>query len=185
MFNTNHGGNANGLPRRRAPDRLQTSVLLLACILLLALIPARALAQDSISEITVVAGGSPPPAPHGYTRIDVDLNRDAGGDFVYVCWKKGVGAPITGLAVTYGGSWNQAAPGPGYHKIGVDLNQGVGGDFIFIWYTKDPACSTIRDITVVVGRGAQPPPGYTRINVDLNRNAGGNFIYLCYRLGNP
>ena len=184
MFHTNHGGNANGLPRRRAPDRLQTSALVLACILLPLLIPAPALAQDSISEITVVSHPDRAlPAPPGYTRIDVDLNRDAGGNYIYACYKKGVGAPITGLVVTVG--QNPPSPGPGYTMINADLNAGAGGNFIYLWYTKNPACRTIHDITVVVGRDAQAPPGYTRINVDLNRDAGGNFIYLCYREGQP
>ena len=53
------------------------------------LIPAFAYAQEIVSEITVIYGGSggiQPPA--GYTKINVDLNGDAGGDFIYLCYEE-------------------------------------------------------------------------------------------------
>ena len=120
--------------------------------------------------------GIQPPA--GYTKVNVDLNRNAGGDFIYVCYKKGVGAPITGLYVT-----------TGYHPpvdqkctiIPVDLNRNAGGAYLYLWTTKDPNCSVVEDITVIGGKNASPPAGYTKINVDLNAGAGGDFLYLCYR----
>jgi hypothetical protein len=140
--------------------------------------PVSALAQDCVTEVTVIYGGSSgiqPPA--GYTKINVDLNQGAGGDYIYVCYKKGVGAPITGLAVTV----NDAQPptNAAYTRINVDLNRGAGGAFIWLWYTKDPACTTIRDIHVQANTGP-PPAGFTRINTDLNYSVGGAFIYLSY-----
>ncbi len=140
--------------------------------------PPEVNAQESISEITVIYGshfGILPPA--GYTKINVDLNQGAGGDFIFVCYKKGVGAPITGLYVTLDGG--QPPAEPVYSKIDVDLNRNAGGDYIYLWYTKDPDCATIHNIAVQADQGP-PPEGYTRIDVDLNRHAGGAFIYLSY-----
>jgi hypothetical protein len=140
--------------------------------------PVTAFAQDCITELRVIRGGSSGiPAPAGFTRIGVDLNQGAGGDYIYLCTRRGVGAPITGLAVTVDGG---APPvGAVYTRINVDLNDGAGGKFIWLWYTKDPGCSTIRDVHVQANTGA-PPAGFTRINVDLNMGAGGAFIYVSY-----
>ena len=150
-------------------------LILIPCFLL----PAISSAQDTISEVTVIYGGSSgiqPPA--GYIKVNVDLNYYVGGDFIYVCYKRGVGAPVTGLAVTY----NSGSPPTGYAwtRINVDLNRGVSGsDDIFLWYTKDPACSTIDDIMVQIDNTTFPD-GYTMINADLNYGAGGPFIYIAY-----
>ncbi len=171
-----------GLPSPRGPDRppviLKLIITLLIAVPLLTLASLPAVAQESISELTVISGGSSDiQPPQGYSKINVDLNQGAGGDFIYVCYKKGIGAPITGLAVTL----NDGAPPSDavYTRINVDLNRGSGGDFIWLWYTEDPACSTIRNIHVQADQGA-PPAGYTRIDVDLNHSVGGAFIYLSY-----
>lgn len=134
-------------------------------------------AQGPISEVAVIYGGSGVQPPAGWVKIGRDLNAGAGGDYIYVCYKRGVGAPITGLYVTNG-----------YHPpvnehctiILVDLNRNAGGDFIYLWYTKDPDCAVVDDV-VVVFNNEKTPAGYTKINYDLNRNAGGEYIYFCYR----
>ena len=169
-------------PDRRKPrNRLRPATLIAPTIAFLVLPfipPIAALAQDCITELAVVHGGSGTPAPAGFTRINVDLNQGAGGDYVYLCYKRGVGAPITGLAVTLG---NGAPPaGAVQTRINVDLNVGAGGDYVWLWYTRDPACATVRDLHVQANTAA-PPAGFTRIDVDLNRNAGGAYIYLSYR----
>ena len=158
-------------------SRLSRSMLMAMCSGLL-LIPVIAHAQHSISEITVISGGSASiPPPDGYTKINMDLNAGAGGAFIYVCYKKGVGAPVTGLFVTRNSQ--QPPAEPVFTRINVDLNQGAGGDFIWLWYTKDPACTTIQNLAVIFG-GQAVPDGFTRIPVDLNATVGGEFIYLCY-----
>jgi hypothetical protein len=136
--------------------------------------------QDIISEVIVIRGGSSgiqPPA--GYVKINADLNAGAGGDYIYACYKKGVGAPITSLCVTRDGG--APLPDAKYTRINVDLNDGAGGDYIYLWYTKDPDCAAIDDIIVQFGKGSRPPAGYTWIPVDLNDGAGGQYIWLSYR----
>ena len=164
-------------PTRRPTDTCSATRLVLAALLLF-LVTVPATAQECISEVTVVYGGSSGiPAPYGYTKIDVDLNRGAGGDYIYVCYKKGMGAPITGLAVTLNN--NPPPEDAAYNRVNVDLNRGAGGDFIWLWWTKDPSCSTVRNLQVLVNT-TTTPGGYTLIPTDLNRDAGGDFIYFCY-----
>jgi len=159
--------------RRRAVARI---VALAVVVLAVATVCP---AQENISEVTVIRGGSSDiPPPSGYVKINKDLNTGAGGDYIYVCYKKGAGAPITGLYVTL----NSGSPpsNPKYTKIDVDLNAGADGDFIYLWTTKDPDCAAVKDIIVQFGAGVTPPAGYTKIDVDLNRGARGEFIYLSY-----
>jgi len=138
------------------------------------------LAQQTITEVTVIRGGSSGiQAPAGYTKIPADLNAGAGGDYIYVCYKKGVGAPITSLFVTRNGGAPPADPR--YTRINVDLNDGAGGDYIWLWYTRDPDCAVVNDIIVQFGKNSRPPAGYTWIGVDLNDGAWGEYIWLSYR----
>lgn len=165
---------------------IRTTVLtVLACLGLL-LIPVAAIAQQAVSEITVINGGSYSIAcPGDFEKIDVDLNRNAGGDYIFVCYKKGLGAPVTGLWVTADGTAPVPA-GKGFVQIPVDLNRGAGGDTIYLWYTKDPNCSVLSAITAVYGNSSSIacPAGFAKINVDLNRGAGGDtdYIYICEQM---
>ncbi|HEU4366265.1 MAG TPA: hypothetical protein VFT13_12465 [Candidatus Krumholzibacteria bacterium] len=150
---------------------------LVACLVL----PGQAWAQEVISEVMVIRGSSSgiqPPA--GYVKINADLNAGAGGDYIYVCYKKGIGAPITGLYVTLGSGGGTPAPDAKYTRIPVDLNDGAGGDYIWLWTTKDPDCAAVKDIIVQFEENSRPPGGYTWIGVDLNRNAGGQYIWLSF-----
>lgn len=148
-----------------------------ACVVLV----GTAWSQESITEVTVIQGGnSGIQAPAGYTKIPWDLNSGAGGDYIYVCYKKGIGAPITGLCVTIGSGGGTPPADAKYTRIKVDLNAGAGGDYIWLWTTKDPDCATVKDIIVQFGEYSRPPAGYTWIGTDLNRNAGGSYIWLSY-----
>jgi hypothetical protein len=173
-------GRLGGRSPCKSPSSIPRLLLVLLIPLTTMLISGRALAQSCITEVAVIYGGSfgiAPPA--GFTKVGVDLNQGAGGDYIFLCYKKGIGAPITGLAVTLnGGSPPTDAT---YTRVNVDLNRNCGGDtdFVWLWYTKDPGCSTIREVHVQADQNP-PPTGYTRINVDLNSNAGGAFIFLSY-----
>ena len=155
------------------------ALLVMAICLVLA---SPVLAQnETISEVKIIQGGSSgiqPPA--GFTKIPVDLNKGALGDYIYVCYRKGVGAPITSLCVTRGKSGGTPLPDAKYIRIPVDLNDGAGGDYIWLWYSKDPDCAAIKDIIVQTGKSTRPPAGYTWIGVDLNDGAGGEYIWLSY-----
>ncbi|CAI1634379.1 MACPF domain-containing protein [Serratia proteamaculans] len=149
------------------------------------------LRSNYIDEVTFVLGdNSDIPAPVGYTKVPVDLNSDAGGKYIYLCYHEAqftpVNAkqPIVDIQVLYGSQM----PAPGYKKIDVDLNSGAGGEFVYLSYKKgDPTSSNvINKITAVYGKNEYVPTpyGYKQIHSDLNAGAGGNFVYFCtYRGG--
>ncbi|MGW5437818.1 MAC/perforin domain-containing protein [Nocardia asteroides] len=141
-----------------------------------------------VGRLTVITGRSPgiePAAP--FEKINVDLNRRAGGDFIYLCTQRMTRAelrrlgerPITSLAVVIGR--NTPAPA-GYTRIEVDLNKGADGKFVYLCYKLGEPEKAIRDIMVIHGTNAAiaAPIGYTKVPQDLNMGSGGDFIFVCY-----
>ena len=139
-----------------------------------------------ITDVRVIHGGnSDIPPDLGFTKINQDLNQGAGGEYIYVTYKRELaGDPIMDLQVVYGGSSNVRVP-EGYEKIDVDLNKGAGGQFIYLCKTRKPipGLERITDLAVVAGSksSVQAPAGFQKINIDLNKGAGGKFIYLCVK----
>ena len=136
--------------------------------------------QEYITHLYILYGESPNPPPE-YTKIGIDLNKGAGGDYIYLCYKTGVRNPITGLTVNAGSSSSFPIP-PGYTRIHDDLNKGAGGDYIYVDYTKNVDLPPIKDVYVIYGEKANiyPPYGFVKINTDCNKSVGGHYIYICY-----
>ena len=90
-------------------------------------------------DIRFVSGNHPDiPAPPGYTKIDVDLNKDAGGDFIYLCYETApydAAAAIESVVIISGDDPDIPAP-YGYIKIQQDLNAGAHGKYIYLCYMK-------------------------------------------------
>lgn len=88
--------------------------------------------------------------PPGYEKIDVDLNKGAGGDYIYLLYKRDSVNPIRGLKLVNdntGGiiiSKDVKAGAVFYdimrqsnNNLKQDLNQGAGGHYIFMSYSYD------------------------------------------------
>ena len=157
--------------------------------------PARSktyqLYPDYVDALVVISGDSSNiNPPTGYTKIPYDLNRGAGGKYMYLCYHKasyqarGESKPcIAALQVIYG---KDAQPPSGYVKLPQDLNAGAGGEYVYLCY--QPAAWTddvaIKDVTVIGGNNADVPApyGYAKVPGDLNKGSGGDYIYVCYSL---
>ncbi len=141
----------------------------------------------------------------GYTILDYDLNKDAGGWFVYLAYKADENADpekeyITDLAVK-----DVANPSSSYvwngktyylckHNDGFNgnLNRGAFGDDPYLYYTKERVNLTnhdfnnkkrvIKDFSIVTGKGNGNAKCIcwegTSNPADLNRGAGGQYIYI-------
>lgn len=146
---------------------------------------------DYITEITVISGDySEIQAPTGFEKVNFDLNRNAKGKYVYICYKKvneadiisGKIKPINGLKVVIGNT-----PPTGYTLIDSDLNAGAGGDYIYVCYkngTEGDVTNALKDIMVVGAAfpDVYPPEGFERIDQDCNSGARGDYIYICYSI---
>jgi hypothetical protein len=99
--------------------------------------------EAPITDIKTIYGDSSnvpvPRTPSGqlYRVLDVDLNKGAGGKYIYACITKDprAGAPITGFKVISGDS-SGIQPPPPFQRDGLDLNLGSGGKYIYLCYSR-------------------------------------------------
>ncbi|MBA2858707.1 hypothetical protein HNP93_001408 [Methanococcus maripaludis] len=136
--------------------------------------------QYCITDLSVIEsdkGGAAP--PYGFKKVDMDLNKGAGGKYIYLCYKEGLDTttPITDIKVLNG---KHAKAPQGYTKINVDLNHKAGGKYIYLAYSRQTNNNPIRSVVVIKGKHANAPYGYEKIDYDLNKGAGGEYLYLCY-----
>ena len=137
----------------------------------------------AINGVTVIYGqGSSPPA--NYTKIDKDLNKGAGGEYVYLCYTTALSSPpITGFQVFAGGSASFGIQN-GYNKIPNDLNKGAGGSYIYACTTTNDRLTPITGLDVVQGDSRYTYPNdssWVRIDQDCSEGAGGNYTYIVYK----
>jgi len=120
----------------------------------------------------------------GYTLLGKDLNKDAGGDFIYISYNttNDPAKALTDIRITYD---DYALDGT-YTKNPHDLNKNAKGKFIYLWTSTNPSNGKpIKAIDVFFGENADMPTGYTVVKhdgtkeaADLNSGAKGAFIYL-------
>ncbi len=119
----------------------------------------------------------------GYTIIHKDLNESAGGDYIYLGYKKTdkYEDAIKNITLLWGKSENKDSvtiEGVTYTAVPAnfnrDLNKGAGGDYIYMFYTKTERAdkTALQDITF-----DNVQAGSVR-GKDLNDNAGGAYIYM-------
>src|SRR5687768_15748724 len=101
-----------------------------------------------ITGVDVIAGDNANISRAGWEKVNLDLNKGAGGKFIYLLVQHGTGTPVVNLAVVNGK--NAAAP-PGYTKINVDLNAGAGGDFLYLCYQKSSSGRPLDSLKVISG----------------------------------
>lgn len=92
--------------------------------------------QKCITDIQFVTGENAKP-PLGYEIIRQDLNRGAGGEYIYLCYKLedyDSERAIKDISFVKGDN-PEIFPPYGYKKVPQDLNAGSGGLYIFLCYT--------------------------------------------------
>jgi hypothetical protein len=150
-----------------------------------------AILDQAITGLQFEVTNNPPITPDpGWVMIDWDLNRDAGGAYIYLCYQNGLDDQETISDITF--IVNSQAVPAGYIKINQDLNQGAGGAFIYLCYKKEITGNPIRRVNILIGENAVPDPGfyfgtnyYSSTKQDLNQGAGGNWIWLVYSYSLP
>jgi hypothetical protein len=143
-----------------------------------------------ITDIKLVAGSTSGVAcPLGYSKLDVDLNRRAGGKWIFLCYQYGPASSAI-AAWTVKTTGRTAAHPEQYLIKGVngsngDMNQGAGGRYVYgTWGATGGTCR-LKGLAVVtdsLGKVHPPLPFLSpfdpNYDVDLNDEAGGDFIYI-------
>jgi hypothetical protein len=145
-----------------------------------------------ITELKIITGENAN-APNGFVKLPIDLNKGAGGEYIYLCYKKeesDVG--IVDIIVLH----DDKADGVGnnfplgYIKLDMDLNKGAKGEYIYFAYKKGTAEQSknfgITDLTILDGDSLSNDiihnnRNYIIKDVDLNKGAGGKYLYLAYK----
>ena len=130
--------------------------------------------NKGVLDVDIISGtNSNVKCPSGFERINIDLNENASGKYVYMCVKKGLGDfGIEDIKVNV----DSDSCLSGYKLIDVDLNDESGGSSIKI--CKKPAEKNfIKDIKIQNNNNC--PDNYEVINTNLNEGAGGTPLYMC------
>ncbi|XP_038565267.1 uncharacterized protein LOC119895920 [Micropterus salmoides] len=119
----------------------------------------------------------------GFKKINVNLNKGAGGNVIYIWYKKlSNSAPITRVQVSFNDEMAVGLAESGYKKIPKDLNAGAKGNRLYLWYFRgnskyDTPIVDIDITTDAAGEARKFCHGWERLVCDLNRNVGGSRIY--------
>ena len=179
---------------------------ILTAVLLLTTVQG-ALAQQYVSDVLIIGGKLDETRSlrtqkenEGWTFVDHDLNKGAGGKYIYLMYKAGSSSSgcitdfyirlsdsnVSGSSATLsheGRTYHLAAcAGPNDFVNGSrgDLNSGAGGKYIHLFYTRDSYSPgrVVSKITFdgvstngVVANGGSSP-------CDLNNGAHGEYIYM-------
>ncbi|MCB2376711.1 hypothetical protein LGH70_03920 [Hymenobacter sp. BT635] len=140
----------------------------------------------------------------GYIRLNSDLNKGAGGEYIYFTFTRDASAaryseayPLTLISILarnlgrpnvpagHGQLWYGRNTGDDVPSVQeLDLNDGAGGDYIYSYISAYSGYGApIREVGVLSSRNAsqQPPAGWEKVGVDLNKGAGGDYIYVCVK----
>lgn len=149
---------------------------------------------ESIEEVTAITDlyilfGKNSPCPTGYIKVPVDLNRDAGGDDIYLCYSRmpSQKKPITGVEILINNKklpenyeWVNNSINKG--KGPCDLNKDAGGDDVYMTVCRKDKDQPLTRASINIGKSTKANPGWIQIQKDLNSGAGGNFLYFTYSL---
>lgn len=123
--------------------------------------------------------------PHsvpGWSFIPTDLNKGAGGDYIYLGYKRGSGTPVSNITFAAYDESQKGNPKPDWNWNPIDLNRGAGGKYIYVFWKQDQKATPIVGLMVLATDNAQPIKigGWTAIDQDLNQGAGGKYIWCYY-----
>ena len=173
-------------------------------LLLVVFTSTRVWATDYVTDVMLIGAGKSINTlkskyqDEGWTLIDQDLNKGAGGAYVFLLYKKGTDksqaitdfyikvtdSPDHPETMTYNNRTYYLTPGGGnddFNNGGRDLNRSAGGKFIYLYYTKDSFDDDRAALDIYVDdakSGALGQNGDNTTGFDLNSGAGGDYIYL-------
>lgn len=118
----------------------------------------------------------------GFMKIDVDLNKGAGGRGTYIWYKNG-SVPITRVQVTFNDDMGAGLNRAGYRKINKNLNDGTEGGQIYLWYFQGRGQYHTPIVEIDVTTDAKDEASKIRLDweklaCNLNRGARGKWIHL-------
>ena len=150
-------------------------------------------AETYVTDMMTVAGGKSSVKNEyinkGWILAGCDLNKGAGGDYVYLLYKTGTNPAdaITDVYITIKSKNTHPATivqgGRTYSQVtgGHDLNKGAGGSFIFLYCTRNAFANGRKLTSLVVDETKEGAEGRNGTGEPAELNAGvswSNALYL-------
>jgi hypothetical protein len=123
-----------------------------------------------------------PDDENGWTFLPTDLNKGAGGDYLYLGHKSGSGPGVTSITCESFDDPQKTNPKDGWTWSNIDLNKGAGGKYIYLFWKSEKSEQPILGLRIIANDEENPKKisDWEAIRVDLNKDAGGKYIWLYY-----
>ncbi|XP_039541710.1 uncharacterized protein si:dkey-30j10.5 [Pimephales promelas] len=122
----------------------------------------------------------------GFTRVDEDTNRGAGGNYVYLWYRRTTdkSKALTALNVSTEFQENVRFQNEGFKKLSVNLNAGTTGKDVYAWHLNEGCESQIKAMVLLINCdscGVYQKAGVSFINKNLNEGNKGQKMYIAYQ----
>ncbi|KAK9963851.1 hypothetical protein ABG768_007012 [Culter alburnus] len=141
-----------------------------------------------IVDLTVSKDANEEPAllKDDWERLGCDLNRNAGGNIIYLWVKREKTSYIHEIAATVDFSSDKHMFELGFTRVCENTTRNAGGqNYVFLWYRrttdKSKALTDLNISTSLQEESKLQKEGYKKISVDLNKGTGGNVVYLWHK----
>lgn len=119
----------------------------------------------------------------GYTRVDEDTNRGAGGNYVFFWYRRTTNKKqaLTALEVSTSLQEEVKLQKEGYIILSVDLNKGTSGKLVYAWHKKKEFESPIQAMVLLIDSWDEyKKADLTVIEKNLNEGNNGWKMYIAY-----
>ncbi|XP_043084655.1 uncharacterized protein si:dkey-30j10.5 [Puntigrus tetrazona] len=135
-------------------------------------------------EISKNAKEEPALLKDGWERLGCDLNRKAGGNYIYLWVKREKPSYICEITATVDFSSDKQKFDLGFTRVDEDTNRDAGGNYVFFWYRRSTDKSkalTALNVSVSFQESIKlQNEDFKKLSVNLNSGAGGNDVYAWY-----
>lgn len=136
-------------------------------------------------DVTTYAENDSQKFGYDWERLACDLNRKAGGNWIYTWVKREKQTYICDVNATASYGSDADLLQAGYIRVDEDTNRGAGGAFVFIWYrqTTDPkrALKDLQISTTDTQYQQLQQQNYNSVSVNLNEGTNGHPVYLWFK----
>uniref|UniRef100_A0A1A8ITF5 Si:dkey-30j10.5 n=1 Tax=Nothobranchius kuhntae TaxID=321403 RepID=A0A1A8ITF5_NOTKU len=121
-----------------------------------------------------------------WERLACDLNRTAGGKWIYMWVKRQTQVYICDVTATTGFEADANLFRQGYVRVDEDTNRGAGGPFIFLWYRQTTNIQrAIKDLQISIDAESVESyenQYYEKVPTNLNQGTGGGVpVFLWFK----
>ncbi|KAL0198050.1 hypothetical protein M9458_006590 [Cirrhinus mrigala] len=122
----------------------------------------------------------------GWERLGCDLNRHAGGNYIYLWVKREKPSYVSEVTASVDFYADKHLFELGYTRVDEDTNRGAAGpNQIFIWYRRTTDISkALTDLDISTSPREESTlraKGFKKVNVNLNKGTTGKSIFLWYK----